>query len=87
MNEDDIIRLALAANLLNYVDNETPRRYFIPADAGHDEVRYFAAFVAAAERKACAIACERISESLYKHDNETTARAAQDCADAILARG
>ena len=51
----DIIRLALDANLLNYVDLETPRRYFIPADAGVEEVERFAALVAAAEREACAL--------------------------------
>lgn len=39
-----------------------------------------------AEREACEIACEQISESLYKYDNETEARAAQDCAEAIRAR-
>jgi hypothetical protein len=50
MTRDDIIRLALDANLLNYVDLETPRRYFIPADAGAEEVEQFAALVVAAIR-------------------------------------
>lgn len=45
---NDIIRLALDANLLNYVDLETPRRYFICADADVEEVERFAALVAAA---------------------------------------
>jgi transcriptional regulator with XRE-family HTH domain len=54
MTRDDIIRLALDAHLLNYVDLETPRRYFICADAGVEEVERFAALVAAAEREACA---------------------------------
>jgi len=40
-----------------------------------------------AERKACVIACEKISESLYSYDNITEGRAAQDCANAIRARG
>lgn len=48
MTRDDIIRLALDANLLNYVDLETPRRYFICADADVEEVERFAALVAAA---------------------------------------
>jgi hypothetical protein len=39
-----------------------------------------------AERKACVIACEKISESLYSYDNITEGRAAQDCANAIRAR-
>lgn len=47
MNRDDIIRLALDAHLLNYVDHETPRRYFIRADADVEEVERFAALVAA----------------------------------------
>ena len=47
MNRDDIIRLALDAHLLNYVDHETPRRYFIRADADVEEVERFAAHVAA----------------------------------------
>ena len=54
MTRDDIIRMALDAHLLNYVDLETPRRYFICADAGVEEVERFAAHVAAAEREACA---------------------------------
>ena len=40
-----------------------------------------------AERKACVIACEKISESLYSYDNIAEGRAAQDCAAAIRARG
>ena len=51
MKEDDIICLALNANLLNYVDLETPRRHFIRADAGVEEVTRFASLVAAAERE------------------------------------
>jgi hypothetical protein len=50
MTRDDIIRLALDAHLLNYVDHETPRRYFICADAGVEEVERFADLVAAAIR-------------------------------------
>ena len=51
MTRDDFIRLALDAHLLNYVDLETPRRYFIPADAGVEEVEQFAALVAAEKDK------------------------------------
>ena len=47
MTRDDIIRMALDAHLLNYVDHETPRRYFIRADADVEEVERFAALVAA----------------------------------------
>jgi hypothetical protein len=58
MTRDDIIRLALDAHLLNYVDHETPRRYFIRADADVEEVERFAALVAAHEREACAKVCD-----------------------------
>jgi hypothetical protein len=73
MNENDIIRMAL----------EHFGAVLKPSDL---EVK-LAALAVAAERKACAIACEKISESLYRHDNVTEGRAAQDCADAIRARG
>jgi hypothetical protein len=41
MNER-IKELALDAGLLNYVDNETPRRYFIDGHADLEEVEKFA---------------------------------------------
>jgi len=41
MNER-IRKLALDAGLFNYVDNETPRRYFIDGYADLEEVKKFA---------------------------------------------
>ena len=41
MNET-IRKLALDSYLLNYVDNETPRRYFVSGDAEEEEVQLFA---------------------------------------------
>lgn len=41
MNER-IRKLALESHLLNYVDNETPRRYFVSGSAEEDEVHLFA---------------------------------------------
>ena len=41
-----IIELALDAGLLNYVDNETPRRYFIDGHADLEEVEKFAQLIA-----------------------------------------
>ena len=41
MNER-ITQLAVEAGLLNYVDLETPRRYFVSGDAGLEEVEKFA---------------------------------------------
>ena len=40
-----IIELALDAGLLNYVDNETPRRYFIDGHADLEEVEKFAQLI------------------------------------------
>ena len=44
MNER-IEKLALDAGLLNYVDNETPRRYFIDGHADLEEVEKFAELI------------------------------------------
>jgi hypothetical protein len=44
MNER-IEKLALDAGLLNYVDNETPRRYFIDGHADLEEVQKFAELI------------------------------------------
>lgn len=42
MSDAEVLKLAVQAGLLNYVDNETPRRYFIAHWAGLDEVLEFA---------------------------------------------
>jgi len=42
MDEDKITKIALEVGLLNYVDNETPRRYFIDGNADYDTVVEFA---------------------------------------------
>ena len=44
MNEQ-IEKLALDAGLLNYVDNETPRRYFVDGHADLEEVQKFAEMI------------------------------------------
>jgi cellulose biosynthesis protein BcsQ len=38
----DVIKLALDAGLLNYIDLETPRHYFINGNADTEEVEEFA---------------------------------------------
>jgi len=45
MNKERILKLALDAGLLNYVDNETPRRYFIDGYADLEEVEEFAQLI------------------------------------------
>jgi hypothetical protein len=44
MNEN-ITHLALKSYLLNYVDNETPRTYFISGNADIEEVELFARLI------------------------------------------
>ena len=44
MNER-IKELALQAGLINYIDNETPRRYFVSGNADLEEVKEFAEFI------------------------------------------
>jgi hypothetical protein len=90
MTRDDIIRLALDAGLLNYVDNETPRRYFIHGHADLEELERFAALVAAAEREACAGLCDEIEKKKWEtvmHGGEMQGISARDCAAAIRERG
>ena len=45
LTDDEIIKLALDVNLLNYIDNETPRHYFIRADADLNTVLEFARLI------------------------------------------
>ena len=45
MNNERILKLALDAGLLNYVDNETPRHYFVHGHADLEEVEKFAELI------------------------------------------
>ena len=47
LTDEEIIKLALNANLLNYIDNETPRHYFIRADADLNTVLEFTRLIIA----------------------------------------
>ena len=44
MNER-IIKLGLDSHMLNYIDNETPRRYFLSAHADEDDLQKFAELI------------------------------------------
>jgi hypothetical protein len=59
MNER-IIQLALDAGLLNYIDNETPRQYFVSGVACKEQVEEFAQLLV----KECA----NIVNSLSQHE-------------------
>ena len=47
MMNELIKQLALAAGLLNYVDHETPRRYFVHGHAEQEDVEKFAELIVA----------------------------------------
>ena len=52
--KERIRELALDAGLINYVDHETPRTYFINGHADIEEVQEFAEFII----RECALICE-----------------------------
>ena len=58
---DIVKQFALDAGLLNYVDHETPRRYFINGHADLEEVEKFARI----------IVFECIKLAVFKGDKET----------------
>ena len=60
MTDEQFIKLGLEANLLNYVDNETPRRYFICGNADLEDVKDFARLVSQEQVKEI----ERLREAL-----------------------
>jgi hypothetical protein len=74
MTRNDIIRMAREAGLL---EGGTPAWVLVRIEA-------FAALVAAAEREACAKACETQYPYSVMHTDQ---RAATNCAAAIRARG
>ena len=55
------IKLALSAGLLNYIDHETPRHYFIHGHAEQEDVEKFARI----------IVFECIKIAVFKGDKET----------------
>ena len=60
MTENQIIKLGLEAHLLNYIDNETPRRYFVCGNADLEDVKDFARLVSEEQAKEI----ERLREAL-----------------------
>ena len=76
MTRDDIIRMALEAGFSEWAVGLSE----MPA-----HLERFAALVAAVEREECAKVCENIFQTTPLYT--TYAQAAQDCAEAIRARG
>ena len=52
--KNKLIQIALDVDLINYIDNETPRYYFIRCDADLDTVLEFAEAVLSMEKNICA---------------------------------
>jgi len=71
-----IEKLAADAGLLNYVDNETPMRYFIDGHADLEEVEKFAELIV----RECANQCDLLLD--HKISSEW-ARGTHDCSRAI----
>ena len=61
-----LLKLALDANLLNYVDHETPRHYFIDGNADIETVQEFA------ELLITAVLSDIGSELLYEYSDSDT---------------
>ena len=81
MNIEDIIRMALEANMSHF-------SYFVTT-AHVEDLERFAALVAAAEREACAKLCEELRDDWLRGLGryEFMGEGADYCADAIRARG
>jgi hypothetical protein len=71
MTRDDIIRMAREARLGTTLTHQggEPRVWIEGAD-WHDEVKRFAALVAAAEREACAVVADEHEEDCYDGDSD-----------------
>jgi hypothetical protein len=90
MTRDDILRMAREANILGPLGYDNPYMNNWRDDVVR-ELERFAALVAAAEREACARACERVEvnwrKSWHSGSEKFAADAASYCATAIRARG
>jgi hypothetical protein len=86
MTEEQIIKLALDAHLLNYVDNETPRRYFICGNADLEEVLNFARSVINTNRDELAEKAMQgvLASSITFRSEHEVAALAYKVADAML---
>jgi hypothetical protein len=68
--DDRFIELALDAGLLNYIDHETPRRYFINGHADLKDVAKFAELVVWETRQEAANEIERLREENARQRQE-----------------
>lgn len=82
MTRDDIIRMGVETDLFIYNGDDTSLTvWLIPTE---EKFLKFAALIAAAEREACAKACDQLS---WRLSDEITRAAFTMAADTIRARG
>ena len=81
MTKEDIIRMANDAKLcaVKWVDDDD--------DMDVESLYYFASLVAAAEREECAKLCDKQANNLWQKNCDSEGHGADQCADAIRARG
>ena len=77
LSDKDIIRMAHLAGLGTALTHDGEQRVWIEGADWHDELKRFAALVAAAEREACAALCDTMSTDETKWCSPT------DCANEI----
>ena len=78
MTQDEIIRMARDAGLIQYVQ--------IEKTCVSNALERFAALVAAHEREACAKVCKNLANSQFESGETETAGVLDHCAAAIRAR-
>ena len=79
MNREDIIRMAIEAELNLYVNDLTEKQYI-------EVIERFATLVASAEREACAQLCETIGNT-QANMNAAWRNGCRDAANEIRVRG
>lgn len=65
MTDEEIISIAVKTSLLNYIDNETPRRFFVSGHAELDDVVSFGRIIAATalQKESNVIRAEALEEA------------------------
>jgi hypothetical protein len=86
MTRDDIIRMAREAGIEHHENVDEMRSPFCDG-VWFEDFEHFASLIAAAEREECAILCDAISSAAEMNGNMPRMATANDCADAIRARG
>ena len=78
MNER-IIKLGLDSHMLNYIDNETPRRYFLSGHADEDDLKKFAELIV----RECLGCCEHVISDPVPESVDTWLNGGSQCIQEI----